>query len=106
PSIAAMHQYGFLGAGPGTSQMFLLRNGDGSRLENSVLQMGVSIGIPGVAIFALLVLAAAVSAVRSHRYEALAGLIAYVTTAAGFNAWDSNPQTLGLFAMLLIVVFA
>jgi hypothetical protein len=98
-----MRRFHYVGSGPGTSQTLLLRDGKNPSLESSVLQIGVSLGAPGVGGFALLLVAASVLALRRGRPHVVAGLIAYVTTAAGFNAWDSDPQTLAILGLLLIL---
>jgi polysaccharide biosynthesis protein PslJ len=100
---AAMRRYAYLGSGPGTSQVLFSREGLNPRLESSALQILVSDGVPGMIGLALLVIYAGLASIRRRRWETLAALIAYLTCAAGFNAWDSNPETLGLLGLLLIL---
>lgn len=94
---------GYLGSGPGTSQDRIDKVTDRLIVENSILQLVISTGIPGTSLFLCILVIACTIAVRQQRWEAVAGMLAYTTTSAGFNAWDSNPATLGLLGLLLIL---
>lgn len=102
-SLLVIRADGYLGSGPGTSQRRIDQSGTSLVLENSILQLGVSTGLPGVAVLFVLLGAVAGTAVRRARWEAFAGLIACVVAATGFNAWDAIPETLALLGLVIIL---
>src|SRR5262249_50064731 len=102
-SLSVIRADGYLGSGPGTSQRRIDQSGKPLVLENSLLQLRVSPGLPGVALLLVLLSAAAGTAVRRSRWDAFAGLIACVVAATGFNAWDAIPDTLALLGLVIVL---
>lgn len=103
-SIRAADFSGWIGTGPGTS-------GETSRLfdtiiiENSLLQLLISIGIPGLLLFLLFVGALAWRATLTGALGPLLALIAYVVAIAGFNTLDavrSMHVLVGVLALLCL----
>lgn len=102
-AIVADH---LLGSGPGTSQRRVDRTGTPLVVEDSLLQLGVSTGVPGVVLFLALITVVASSVLRRGRWESFAGLIACVVAATGFNAWDTVPETLTLLGLVVVLALA
>jgi len=99
-SLDVMRRYDYLGSGPGTSQPAAVAVGDQLTVESSPLQIGISLGLPGVAFLAFLLFALLRGAWLRRRPYVLAGIAACVTAASGFNAWDSTPSSLALLGLL------
>lgn len=94
-------QLGHLGSGPGTSNALLEARGTPTVIENSWFQLLLSLGLPGALLVAVLVAAAAWTALRTGSLSAAAGLAAISTSAAGFNWIESNRPGM-LFLGLLV----
>ena len=95
---------GFLGTGPGTSGISGRAIYD-VVIENSGLQLLISVGIPGVVLFLLLVAAGIGTALRRGAVGPAAGLVAYVIAISGFNAIDAlRPMHLLLGCLLLMAL--
>jgi O-antigen ligase/polysaccharide polymerase Wzy-like membrane protein len=89
-----------LGSGPGTSGE-AYANSTHLALENSALQLMVSIGIPA-SLFVLVGFGVLVTvAMRRSRAGVAAGIVAFWISAVGSNAIDSDPSTLALIAPLI-----
>ncbi|MGL4340274.1 MAG: hypothetical protein ACRCSP_07620 [Rhodoglobus sp.] len=78
----------WLGSGPGTSGISA-RKFDDVVIENSALQLLISVGIPGLSFIALLVAALVINSLKSRDLASAAGLIAYTVSILGFNAIDA-----------------
>jgi hypothetical protein len=105
-AFSVMRSGHYVGSGPGTSQDTVTEAGGSLTIESSPLQLGISIGLPGLVLFALLVGFAGAAAIRAERWESVAGLIACVTGASAFNAWDSAPESLALLALVMLTCLA
>jgi polysaccharide biosynthesis protein PslJ len=108
--IAADHHY--IGSGPGTSHRAQLATGTAvpfysqrSGIENSYLQIFVSIGVPGVAAVCLLIAVTIGSGLRQRAYTGVGALIAVAVSAGGYSMAESAVPALALIglAMLLCV---
>lgn len=93
------------GSGPATSQFQLADTGSSLTFENSMLQVGVSVGVPGLALIVGLLMAAMGVAFRLRRWEALGAVAAYVVCVSGFNVWDQIPESFALLGFALVAVF-
>lgn len=74
-------------------------------VENSAVQLLVSVGAVGCALVALALITALVRTVRLQRWELFAALPAYLVSALSFNAWDSNPSSLLPLGLLLFLTW-
>jgi O-antigen ligase len=98
---------GWLGYGPGTADATLGRWArEGYLVENSMLQLLLSLGIPGVLLFAAMVGALAVHAIRLRNTAALAGLVAFVVAITGYNAIESVLPLHVLLGLLFVLALA
>lgn len=95
---------GWIGTGPGTS-------GETSRLfdtiiiENSMLQLLISVGIPGLLFFVAFAVALAWRATVTGNLGALLALVAYLVAITGFNTLDavrSMHIIIGVLALLTV----
>jgi hypothetical protein len=102
-SLTEMRRLGYIGSGAGTSQTLRLRDGENPALENSVLQLGVSIGLPGLVAFSAVLALVSVAALRRARFYVIAGLVAFATASAGYNVWDSNPSAFAVLGLLAVL---
>lgn len=89
-----------LGSGPGTSSLVYVEE-YGGVLENSYVQLMISIGLPAALLFLAGIGAVVLTAMRRSRAGAAAGLVAFFVSVAGFNALDSNPAVMALIAPLI-----
>jgi peptidoglycan biosynthesis protein MviN/MurJ (putative lipid II flippase)/O-antigen ligase len=110
-AVALIRADHYLGSGPGTSERRFLEDNTAAStgsgiLENSVLGVGVSTGIGGLAVIAAMVLGLLATAVRRQRWEVVAGVIAFVVSASGFNVWDEIPECFVLLGLLALVAGA
>jgi hypothetical protein len=95
----------FLGQGPGQSgAIWLDRSGALGRLvvESSLLQLVLSVGLPGVALMGLLVAVAFSRAVRAGAVVGPSVLVAYLASAATYNLVESYPAVLALAGVALL----
>ncbi|WP_104193270.1 hypothetical protein [Cryobacterium sp. Y82] len=103
-SIQAANFTGWIGSGPGTSGI-TGRLFDDVTIENSLLQLLISIGLPGVALFLLMVGSAVAHALSRRAVGAATALVAYTVCIAGFNAIDAlRPMHLLLGCLLLLAL--
>ncbi|TFD59099.1 hypothetical protein E3T39_12155 [Cryobacterium suzukii] len=103
-SIQAANFTGWIGSGPGTSGI-TGRLFDDVTIENSLLQLLISIGLPGVALFLLTIGSAIAHALSRRAVGAAAALVAYTVCIAGFNAIDAlRPMHLLLGCLLLLAL--
>ncbi|MCI9857100.1 O-antigen ligase family protein [Microbacterium proteolyticum] len=95
---------GFIGTGPGTS-------GETSRLfdtiiiENSILQLLISIGVPGLLLFLAFIAALGWRAAVTGNLGTALAIIAYVVAISGFNTIDavrSMHIIIGMLALLAV----
>ncbi|OII09025.1 hypothetical protein [Curtobacterium sp. MCBA15_008] len=102
PLVLSTSQHlGYLGSGPGTSNVLLQERGTPVVVENSWFQLLLSLGLPGVCLVAALIVTAAIMALRSGSLSAAAALAALSTSAAGFN-WIESDRPGMLFLGVLV----
>jgi hypothetical protein len=90
-----------LGFGPGVSPVVYLDRYNGS-LENSALQLVLSMGIPAF-LFVLVGFGVVVAvAMMRSRGGVAAGIVAFLVSATGFNVVDNVPPMLALIAPLIV----
>ena len=109
PQIAweAARAYHFLGAGPAAAQAAAVPyNFQGLPIENSYLQLLISVGLPGLVLFLGILALAALLAVRHQNLGALAALVAYATAISGFAALDTRRNLLVLLGILILLCIA
>ena len=103
-SLQAANLTGWIGSGPGTSGI-TGRLFDDVTIENSMLQLLISIGLPGLALFLLMIASAIAHALSRRAVGAAAALVAYSVCIAGFNAIDAlRPMHLLLGCLLILAL--
>lgn len=107
--LVLWQQKWLLGAGPGISDTLKrqMSIGDSRRgIENSWLQLAVSLGAVGIAVAVLLVVVALVVSRRSVLPAIGAALIVYVVSVTSFNLIESVRPALVMLGLLLGVALA
>lgn len=99
-------QYGHLGAGAGNSNLAVVSANQFAVVENSYLQLLISLGLPGLLLFASLIILAVVAAFRSGSLAVGGGLIAYAVAIGGFNWLEASRAGLLLLGLLLLMSFS
>ena len=103
-TIATARQYHWLGSGPATSLTAAAPfNSQGLRIENSYLQLLISVGLPGLACFVAALAALVLIALRLRNFGAAAGLIALAVGLFGFAAIDGLRNVLVLLGLLAMM---
>jgi len=96
--------YHWLGGGPANSLTVAAPfNFQGLPIENSYLQLIISLGAPGLLTFLAILATSAVIAVRNGNLGALGGLVAYAIAISGFAALDSRRNLLVLLGVLIML---
>ena len=103
-SLQAANFTGWIGSGPGTSGI-TGRLFNEVTIENSMLQLLISIGLPGLVLFLLMIGSAVAHALSRRAVGAGAALVAYTVCIAGFNAIDAlRPMHLLLGCLLILTL--
>jgi O-antigen ligase len=93
-----------LGTGPGTSSLAAAELGFSLPIENSLLQILVSLGVPGLLLFGLLIgLALRASLRNPGGLAAASALVAYVVSVSGYNAIDDRRSAHVILGLLLVI---
>jgi O-antigen ligase len=92
-----------VGSGPGTSSLAVEPYDARTVLENSGLQLLVSIGVPGLLLVIAILGVAVVTAWQSSNFAAVAGVIAYAVAVSGYNAIDARRAMHLLLAVVVII---
>jgi len=92
----------WIGSGPGTSGI-TARQFDDVVIENSALQLLISVGIPGLVLMTGVLGFAALTALARGSAGPAAGIVAYAICIAGFNAIDAIRSMHLLLGCLLIM---
>lgn len=103
-AIEAAQSSGWIGTGPGTSGV-TGRLFEDIIIENSMLQLLISIGIPGVLLFVLFIAALMWQAWAHGNLAVVIAFIAYIVAISGFNSLDavrSMHILLGFLAVLAV----
>ncbi|WP_144795950.1 O-antigen ligase [Microbacterium paludicola] len=87
-AMQAAEYSGFLGTGPATSGQTASLFGT-VIIENSYLQLLISLGLPGLLLFAFFLVAVFVRGLQARRFASASALIAIGVALAGFNALDA-----------------
>ena len=106
PQIAVdtARAYHWLGGGPASSlPLAEPYNFQHLPIENSYLQLLIGIGLWGLALFVLVLVLAAVRAVRGRSFSGLGALVGYATAAGGFAALDSRRDLVVLLGLLVVI---
>ena len=93
---------GWIGTGPGTSGI-TSRLFDTIIIENSILQLLISIGIPGLILFALFMTALIWQACTRGNLSVILAMVAYVVALAGFNSIDAV-RTMHILLGFLVIM--
>lgn len=101
-AMQAAANAGWLGSGPGTSGISGREIYD-VVIENSLFQLLISVGIPGLVLFLALVALLALAAVRRGDVAAAAAMAGYLVVITGFNAIDAV-RALHLVLGLLVIL--
>lgn len=106
-AFEASSRTGWIGSGPGTSAD-TVRALDSFQIlvENAYLQLLVSVGIPGLVLFVLILAVSGVVAVSRRTYGALGALIALAVSIAGFNGLESSPSIMILLGAVSAMIWA
>lgn len=99
-------QYGGTGAGAGISQRVAEAAGSGTPIENSYLEILVSLGWPGVVLLVACILLPLGTAIRERRLAIAAGITAFLVASFGFALWETNPAILSLLGVLIAMAHA
>lgn len=103
-AVQSANLTGWIGSGPGTSGI-TGRLFDDVVIENSLLQLLISVGLPGLLLFAGLVGAAFLHALSRGAVGAAAALLAYSVSISSFNAIDAlRPMHLLLGCLLIVAL--
>ena len=103
-TIDTANAYFWLGGGPANSLTVAAPfNFQGLPIENSYLQLVISLGAPGVILFLAILATSAVIAIRNRNLGALGGLVAYAVAISGFAALDSRRNLLVLLGVLIML---
>lgn len=98
---AAAHSH-WLGSGPGTSGQ-TARIFDDVVIENSMLQLLISIGIPGLLLLAAILGGVILNALQARDFGAAAAVVALAVAFTGFNAIDAVFYLHLLIGMLVLL---
>jgi hypothetical protein len=101
-ALQAGHLTGWIGSGTGTSGITGRLFTD-VVIENSLLQLLIGVGIPGLLLFALLVGSAFFHALSHRAVGAAAGMLAFAMCISSFNALDGIRAMHLLLGCLLIL---
>jgi polysaccharide biosynthesis protein PslJ len=101
-ALQAGHLTGWIGSGTGTSGITGRLFTD-VVIENSLLQLLIGVGIPGLLLFALLLGSAFFHALSNRAVGAAAGLLAFAICISSFNALDGVRSMHLLLGCLLIL---
>lgn len=101
-AVQAAKASDWLGTGPGTSGI-TGRLFDSVVIENSLLQLLISVGIPGVVLFLGMIGFAVLAALRRRDVAAGAALVVFTACITSFNAIDALRPVHLLLGCLLIV---
>jgi hypothetical protein len=101
-ALQAGHLTGWIGSGTGTSGI-TGRVFTDVVIENSLLQLLIGVGIPGLLLFALLVGSAFFHALSHRAVGAAAGILAFAICISSFNALDGVRAMHLLLGCLLIL---
>ncbi|WP_104082527.1 O-antigen ligase [Cryobacterium sp. Y11] len=103
-SLQAANLTNWIGSGPGTSGI-TGRLINEVTIENSMLQLLISIGLPGLALFLLMIGFAVAHSLTQRAVGAAAALVAYTVCITGFNAIDAlRPMHLLLGCLLILAL--
>ncbi|TQR85366.1 hypothetical protein D8S82_17205 [Mycobacterium hodleri] len=75
-------------------------------LENSALQIGVSLGVIGLAGFTLIIAGGLVAAVAGRNIAAIGALVAFVVAIIGYNAIESIFSLMAFLGVILVAARA
>ncbi|MET0863734.1 MAG: hypothetical protein ABWZ98_05320 [Nakamurella sp.] len=101
-AIRGAQQTNWLGSGPGTSGI-TGRLFDDVVIENSALQLLLSVGIPGLLLFMLFLSGVGLTALAARDIAAAAALLAFGICLVGYNAIDAVRATHLLLGFLVII---
>lgn len=99
-------RYHHLGSGAGNSNFSISGSANAVVIENSFLQLLVSLGIPGVLLFSALLISAIATAMKARSLAVTGGLVAYCVAAAGFNWIEANRAGLLLLGLLVSMAWS
>ena len=98
-------QHPFLGFGPGTANWVYAQNyigiGRVARLESSILQLFISLGIPASLLVLCGLLTVVAVAIKNSRAGVAAGIAAFLSVISGYNTLEANTAHLALAAPLI-----
>lgn len=105
-SLATADERWYLGSGPGSSAIAIERhNPQDYLLESSLLQLLVSLGILGLALFLLLIAVSFFRAARRGELGLVGLLVAFCVSTFSFNALDSNRVYLVPLGLALCMIW-
>jgi O-antigen ligase len=101
-ALRAAHDSGWLGSGPWTSGIAgrLLQD---VVIENSMLQLLISVGLPGLLLFLAVFGAAAVESLRRRDIGGAAIILAYLIAITSFNSIDAVRSMHAVLGLLLLL---
>lgn len=104
-AVGLIQTGGVTGYGPGRSVDVYMQNYPGLILENSALQLVISLGALSILVLIAVILTG-VASIRRSRAWAPAGLAAICVSLSGFNALDANPAILVIAVPFIVACWA
>jgi hypothetical protein len=104
-AVRLIESGGFTGYGPGRSIDVYTQNYPGLILENSALQLVISLGAISILVLLAIILSG-IASLRRSRAWAPAGLAAVCVSLSGFNALDGNPAILVVAVPFIVACWA
>ncbi|WP_172582678.1 O-antigen ligase family protein [Subtercola boreus] len=96
----------WIGSGPGSSVSAAAPlNPRGVIIESAYLQLLISVGIPGLLLFALLIAGGVLTAIKYNAYAGLGCLAAYAVSVGFFNVLESSRPTILLLGFALLMAW-
>lgn len=105
-ALRAAEAHSWLGGGPGNSLIIAKPyNVRETIIENAYLQLLISVGIPGLVIFALLFVGGAVWSFRSGSFVGIGAATAYAFSIGFFNIIETSQASLILGGIVLLLAW-
>lgn len=103
-ALTTARAYNWLGAGPANSLAAAAPyNFQRLPIENSYYQLLISVGVPGLLLFCLLILLSVLSAIRHRNLAVAAALVTFAVAISGFAAMDTRRDLIVLFGLLMML---
>ncbi|MEQ3549045.1 O-antigen ligase family protein [Pseudonocardia nematodicida] len=106
-AIVLARSSGWVGSGPTTADPLTIASSGGAYpMENSLLQLLVSLGVPGLVLFLTTLALVVVSAVRSGAHAGAAAAVAFIAVTAGYNGLETLLPLHSLLGLVVLLCLA